>query len=172
MKRIALPLGAVLALLLSAGTAAAAGGPAVVETVELTFAPLTSETCPNLPDGTSITWSGTGTSITRVRTDGSGVTTVANTTEAHGFASDQDGNTYAFNYNNSFRVSNSTDDPGVFTGTMIDSFALGGNGPAKLSNGFVAELTTDLETFFEFNPLHSRGDPLDFETGTAMCDPL
>jgi hypothetical protein len=172
MKRIALPLGAVLALLLSAATAAAAGGPAVVETVELTFAPLTSETCPNLPDGTSITWSGTGRSITRVRTDGSGVTTVANTTEAHGFASDQDGNTYAFNYNNSFRVSNSTDDPGVFTGTMIDSFALGGNGPAKLSNGFVAELTTDLETFFEFNPLHSRGDPLNFETGTSMCDPL
>ena len=66
----------------------------------MTFAPLTSETCSNLPAGTSITWSGTGKSITRTRTDASGVTTIGNVTHAHGIAADQAGNTYSFNYTN------------------------------------------------------------------------
>ena len=55
---------------------------------------------------------------------------------------------------------------------MVDSFSLAGNGPAKLQNGFQAGFTTDFETLFAFDELNSRGDPIDFTTGTAICDPL
>ena len=99
-----------------------------------------SETCSNLPDGTSITWSGTGQSITRIRTDASGVTTIGNITHAHGIATDQVGNTYTFNYTNTFRISNTLADPAVFSGPMVDSFSLAGQGPIRLHAGFVADL--------------------------------
>ena len=173
MKRTAISA-ALVALLLGAGTATAGGG-ATVETIQMTFAPLNSETCSYLPDGTSITWSGTGTSITTSRTDANGVTTIGNTTHANGFATDQDGNTYAFNYSNEFRISNTLADPTVFSGLMTDSFSLAGQGPATLSNGFVAVFTTDFVSF-GFEPLVSRGDPISFapypEGFTAHCDPL
>jgi hypothetical protein len=172
MKRLAIAMAAVLALILNVGSAAAADGGATVEYVSVTFAPLNSDTCQYLPEGTSITWSGTEKSITRVRTDGSGVTTVSNTSHAHGFAADQDGNLYAFNYSNEFRVSNSAADPGVFNGVMTDSFSLAGQGPARLHNGFIAALSTDFATFFTFSDVHSRGDPVDFDSGAAHCDPL
>jgi hypothetical protein len=173
MKRTAISA-ALVALLLGAGTATAGGG-ATVETIQMTFAPLNSETCSYLPDGTSITWSGTGTSITTSRTDANGVTTIGNTTHANGFATDQDGNTYAFNYSNEFRISNTLADPTVFSGLMTDSFSLAGQGPATLSNGFVAVFTTDFVSF-GFEPLTSRGDPISFnpfpQGYTAHCDPL
>jgi hypothetical protein len=174
MKRVAISA-AVVALLLSAGTAIAAGGGATVETIPMTFAPLNSDTCPYLPDGTSITWSGTGTSITRTMTDANGVTTIGNTTVAHGFATDQDGNTYAFHYGNTFRISNTVANPTVFSGLMTDSFSLAGQGPAMLNNGFVAVFTTDFVSF-GFEPLTSRGDPISFNPFplgyTPHCDPL
>ena len=173
MKRTAISA-ALVALLLGAGTATAGVG-ATVETIQMTFAPLNSETCSYLPDGTSITWSGTGTSITTSRTDANGVTTIGNTTHANGFATDQDGNTYAFNYSNEFRISNTLADPTVFSGLMTDSFSLAGQGPATLSNGFVAVFTTDFVSF-GFEPLTSRGDPISFnpfpQGYTAHCDPL
>jgi hypothetical protein len=172
MKRLAIAIGTVLALALSAGSAIAADGGATVEHLSVTFAPLNSDTCQFLPEGTSITWSGIETSITRTRTSAAGVTTISNTSHASGFATDQDGNRYAFNYSNEFRVSNSSDDPGVFNGTMTDSFSLAGQGPARLHNGFQASLSTDLSTFFTFSNAHSRGDPVDFATGAAHCDPL
>jgi hypothetical protein len=174
MKRTAISA-ALVALLLSAGTATAAGGGATVETIQMTFAPLNSETCPYLPDGTSITWSGTGTSITTFRTGANGVTTIGNVTHANGLATDQDGNTYAFNYSNEFRISNTLADPTVFSGLMTDSFSLAGQGPALLHNGFVAVFTTDFVSF-GVEPLVSRGDPISFapfpEGFTAHCDPL
>lgn len=171
MKRLALAIGAVLALLV-AGPAGAADGGADVQILTVTFAPLNSDTCQYLPDGTSITWTGPERSITRTRTDANGITTVSNMSHASGIATDQDGNRYAFNYSNSFRVSNSVGDPGTFTGTMTDSFSLAGQGPARLHNGFQAGLTTDLTTFFAFDSVRSRGDPIDFVTGAAHCDPL
>jgi lipoprotein-anchoring transpeptidase ErfK/SrfK len=172
MKRLALAMGIVLVLLVGPGSAAAADGGADIQIVTVSFAPLNSTTCPNLSEGTSITWTGPLTSITRTRTDAGGITTVSNMSHASGVATDQDGNQYAFNYSNSFRVSNSIDDPGTFTGTMTDSFSLAGNGPARLHNGFIAGLTTDLATFFAFDSVHSRGDPIDFDTVAAHCDPL
>jgi hypothetical protein len=111
-------------------------------------------------------------SITSERTDRNGVTTVMDTTHTRGTATDQAGNTYVFVYSNEFRVSNSTADPETFTGLMTDHFTLAGPGPARLSNGFTARLTTDLSTFFLFDPIHSVGDPISFPEGEAHCDPL
>jgi hypothetical protein len=175
MKRLVISAISIMALLLSAGTAIAADGGATVETIPMTFAPLTSDTCSYLPDGTSITWSGTGTSITRTRTDANGTLTIGNTTVAHGVATDQDGNTYHFHYSNGSRLSNTLADPGLFSGLMTDSFTLAGQGPAKLSNGFVAVFTTN-GTSFGVEPLTSRGDPISFapfpQGYTNHCDPL
>ena len=111
-------------------------------------------------------------SITTTKTGNAGITTIQNTSHANGTATDQAGNTYVFNYSNDFRVSDSVANPGVFSGRMTDSFSLAGQGPAKLHNGFQAIFTTDFSTFATFDPLTSRGDPLDFATGTAVCDPL
>ena len=171
MKRLAVVASVLAAAFLVGAPVAAADGGATIETIPATFATLDSTTCSNLPAGTSITWSGTEKSITRTHTRG-GVTTLSNITHAHGFAQDQDGNQYAFNYSNTFRVSNSAADPATFTGRMVDSFSLAGRGPAHLNNGFVANITTDLATFFTFDPLQSRGDPIDFVAGTSRCDPL
>ncbi len=132
---------------------------------------LTSETCSNLPAGTTIEGTGTEKSITRTRTDASGVTTIANTSIAHGTATDQDGNAYVFLYSNEFRVSNSTADPDLFTGLMNDHFSLSGPGPAKLSNGFTARITTDF-LGFTFDPIRAHGDPISFPEGIGHCDPL
>jgi hypothetical protein len=172
MKRLAAI--AAIAMTLCVGVpVATARSEIVVETIPMTFAPLNSDTCQFLPDGTEITWSGTGTSITRTSTDASGVTTIRNVTHANGVATDQDGNSYRFNYANSFTFSNSIADPGVFSGRMVDAFSLAGPGGIRLENGFVAIVTTDFATF-SFDVLTSRGDPISFATGPveAHCDPL
>jgi len=132
---------------------------------------LTWETCPNLATETILEGRGIESSITIERSSG-GVTTTINATHTHGTTTDQDGNVYVFNYSNEFRVSNTLASPDVFTGLMTDHFSNSGSGPAKLNNGFVANLTTDFTTFFTFDPISSFGDPLNFDDGSARCDPL
>ena len=172
MKRLAIVVtAAVLWLAFGVGTVAAHGDK-TVEEIPATFATLDSTTCQYLPAGTSITWSGFEKSVTTTRTDRQGITTVSNSTDAHGTATDQDGNRYHFRYDNTFRVSNTEADPDVFSGVMKDAFSLHGKGPARLSNGFVAVFTTDFSTLFTFDPLSSFGDSIDFATGAAHCDPL
>jgi hypothetical protein len=170
MKRMAIFAVVVASLGFGGGSALAAGGGATVDTFPVNFV-LSSATCSNLPDGTTITGSGTETSMTTIRTDRSGVTMIVNATHARGIATDQAGNEYVFNYSNEFRVSDTTANPGTFSGLMTDSFSLSGSGPARLSNGFTAGITTDFASF-GFQELNSRGDPIDFATGTAICDPL
>ena len=102
----------VVALALSLGSLVAASEGATVETSPVSFV-LTSATCSNLPSGTELTASGTQKSITTTRTDRDGVVTVSNSTHAHGTATDQDGNTYVFNYSNEFRA---TLEGGVYLG--------------------------------------------------------
>lgn len=133
---------------------------------------LSSEQCPNLATGTTLTGSGIERVIETVRTNASGVTTIINATHTHGTTTDQDGNVYVFDYSNEFRVSNTLASPDVFTGLMTDHFSNSGRGPAKLNNGFVANVTTDFTTFFTFDPISSFGDPLNFDDGSARCDPL
>jgi hypothetical protein len=169
MKRFGIAAAAVIALVLAGSALAAAP---TIESLSPSFV-LSSATCGYLPAGTTITapeGSGTGTSITSVRTDRNGVTTIMNTTHEYGTATDQDGNSYVYEYSNSFRVSNASD-PNVFTGLMTDHFSLSGPGPARLTNGFTATFTTDFASF-TFSAISSHGDPIDFATGAAHCDPL
>jgi hypothetical protein len=166
LRRLAVTATAILSLVAGVATALAAGG-ATVETFPVEFT-LTAATCPNLAPGTEIDGTGTATSITTFRTDRNGATMVVNSTHASGTATDQDGNTYVFQYSNEFRVSDAGD-PGVFTGLMSDHFSLSGPGPATLNNGFVAKIGAN---FSSFDPINSHGDPLVFPAGTAACDPL
>jgi hypothetical protein len=72
---------------------------------------------------------------------------------------------------NSFRVSKTASES-LFIGEMVDLFMLRGSGPAELRNGFVANLTTNVDDVFIFDPISEFGDPIDFVTGAAICDPL
>jgi hypothetical protein len=170
VKRLALATVAAVAFLLP-GSAAAGDWTTTVESFPADFT-LTSDQCPNLPEGTTITGTGTGTSITKTRTDRRGITTVFNSSIAPGRATDQDGNRYRFLYINQFRVTNAEPGPLPYSGIMVDLFVLRGHGPAHLKNGFIARITTDLGEMFTFDPIHAFGDPIDFETGAAICDPL
>jgi hypothetical protein len=160
-----------LLLLVLPGSAVASRGEKTVEPVPGDFV-LTSDACPNLPHGTTLTGSGSGTSITRTRTNHSGITKISNFTQITGSATDQAGNRYRYLYLNTFRVSNSQADPAVFSGLMHDLFVLHGRGPAHLFNGFTAVFTTDFGALARFDPIQQFGDPLDFATGAAKCDPL
>jgi hypothetical protein len=172
VKRLATLVLAAAAFALAGTTALAADGGATIEEFPVTFT-MSPQTCSNLPAGTTIDGVGTMRSITTT-TDKDGIKTIHNTSHANGTATDQAGNAYVFNYANDFRVSNSGASPGVFSGRMTDSFSLAGQGPAKLHNGFQAIFTTDFlpNGLATFDPLNSRGDPLDFATGAAACDPL
>jgi hypothetical protein len=161
---------AVIALLVSSGSAMAKGHGASIDRFPVSF-DLSSATCSNLSAGTTVSGSGTEKSITITRTH-KGVTTIINTSHAPGTATDQDGNAYVFNYSNHFRVSNTTANQDVFSGKMVDSFSLAGHGPAKLHNGFLATFTTDFASLVSLQPIHSRGDPISFPDGAAHCDPL
>ena len=72
MKRLVTLGVAAVMVAIGAGSAVAAGGPPVIETVPADFV-LTSGTCPNLPAGTTITGTGSGKSITRVSVDKTGL---------------------------------------------------------------------------------------------------
>jgi hypothetical protein len=141
----------------------------LIETFDADFT-LSSATCSNLPSGTTLEGFGTGISVTTERISASGVTTIMNSTHIHGTSTDQAGNVYVFNYSNSFRVSNTIANPGVFSGMMTDHFSNSGSGPAKLNNGFVANV--QLAPTFVVVPISSFGDPLSFPDGAPHCDPL
>jgi hypothetical protein len=141
-----------------------------VETSPVTFT-LKSDTCSNLPPGTTINGMGTMTSITWT-TKRHGDITVTNSSLALGTATDQAANQYTFLYSNQFQVSNTRARREVYSGPMIDVFTLQGAGPAKLSNDFLARFTTDFMKRQSFSPINSFGDPIDFKTGQAHCDPL
>jgi hypothetical protein len=167
VKRLATAI--VVTFLLTDAGAALAGPKVERSRVQFT---MSSETCPNLPDGSAVKGSGRQRSVTKTSTDPGGVTTVVNYTKTLGKATGDDGKRYKFDYRNSFAVSNTAANTALYTGTMFDLFSLEGKGPARLQNGFVARFTTDLGPTNTFEPLYSFGDPLDFAAGTPHCDPL
>jgi hypothetical protein len=167
MLRLVLSAVAILALAVPA-SAPAQRTERKTETSPVTFE-ITSAACPNLPAGTTINGQGTLTSVTWT-TKGRGVTAVTNSSLAPGTATDQAGNQYTFLYSNQFTVSNTRKKPKVFTGGMIDLFTL--DGPAKLSNGFLAAYRTDFKGHDRLRPINAFGDPIDFATITPHCDPL
>jgi hypothetical protein len=164
LKRFSIAAVLIAALAIGAGPAVAGGGGATITSFPVSFV-ITSATCSELPPATTVTGTGTEKSITVEKTT-NGVTFVHNTSHATGTATDQDGNTYVFDYSNSFTFSDAGS-PGIFSGLVNDHFSLAGNGPANLNNGFQAVFTSD-----SFTPLKSHGDPIDFTTGAARCDPL
>jgi hypothetical protein len=176
MKRLATSVLALLGLGLLATTsiAQAASGPARVETSQVTFV-LSSSTCSRLPAGSTIRGSGMQRSVTTERVDARGITTIVNSTNAQGTATDQAGNRYAFHYTNQFRLENTVANQDVYSGLMSDFFVLSGDGPAKLHNGFVARLTTDIDfSSVIWSVLVAFGDPISFASGPVVnrCDPI
>lgn len=170
MRRFSIVFASIAALTVAVGSAFAGNG-ATIDTFPVNFV-MTSATCSNLPAGTTLTGSGTEKSITVVKTSAYGITRVHNTSHATGTATDQAGNTYVFNYSNDFNVANTAANQAVFSGIMNDHFSLAGHGPARLSNGFQGVFTTDFASLASITPLHERGDPIDFATLAAHCDPL
>jgi hypothetical protein len=168
MKRVALALAGAAVIALVCGEIASARG-ATVDTFPVGFV-LTSGTCSNLPSGTTLIGTGTEKSVTTTRVDKDGVLTLENSTHGDGTAVDQNGNTYVWSYSNSFRAN---EGGGVFSGQMTDAFVAAGSGPAHLNNGFSGRFVTDFSSFFTLpNVTASHGDPIDFATGNAHCDPL
>jgi hypothetical protein len=161
----------VAVVVLVAPATAVAQGEYQVDRGPVTFT-LTSDGCPRLADGSTVRGRGRSKSVTRTIAGADGLTTVVNYTRATGRATDQDGNRYRFDYRNSFHLVNSATATATFTGTMFDVFSLTGRGPATLRNGFIAVYTTDLASSAAFQPLYEWGDPIDFATGEAECDPL
>jgi hypothetical protein len=167
MSRLVLSAVAIVALALPA-SALAQKTQRETETTPVTFE-ITSAACPNLPAGTTIKGQGTLTSVTWT-TKRRGVTVITNSSLAPGTATDQAGNAYTFLYSNQFTVSNTRKKPKVFTGGMIDLFNL--DGPAKLSNGFLASYRTDFQGHDRIRPIDAFGDPIDFAKLEPRCDPL
>jgi len=177
LKRLAAVAAALAALCIGAGSAGAGGNGASITLVPVSFVDndglgLSTRTCPNMPAVVTIKWSGLEKQILTSRTDAGGVTTVSVVSHASGKATDQSGNSYAFDYSNAFRVANTTANQNLFSGTMTDHFSLAGPG-LNLSNGFIATFKTDLvENFYDFVPINSRGDPISFPDAAPRCDPL
>jgi len=170
LKRL-VPAAIAAVVMLLPGTAQAKRTERTTETRPVTIE-IKSENCSMLPPGTTVTGTGTLTSITWT-TVRRGHRTVTNSELAPGTATDQAGNQYTFLYSNQSRVSNTRRRPKLYKGIMIDVFTLQGTGPATLSNGFLAKYTTDLTPdLFRLRPIDAFGDPIDFKTVTAHCDPL
>jgi len=137
------------ALLLGPGVAVAPAAPPAQRPVAWT---LTAAQCPNLPAGTTVTGTGTLQEVQGGR--------VSNE-HATGTATDQAGNVYRWSY--SFRAVSRSGDSELW----VDHFVVAGAGPARLNNGFVAVISPD-----GADVIHEFGDPVNFETLTAICDPL
>jgi hypothetical protein len=169
-KWVSGPLAVAMAMLVFPGVAPAQRTQRTVETSPVTFQ-LTSESCPRLPAGTTLNGTGSQTSVTWT-TRHRRLRTITNSTNATGTATDQGGNQYTFVYSNQFRISNTRVRRNVYSGIMIDVFFLDGAGPATLRNGFLARYTTDFDDISRFRRITAFGDPIDFPTGAARCDPL
>jgi hypothetical protein len=164
------PAAVAAVVLLLPGGAQARRTERTIESAPVSFE-IKSENCSKLPPGTTINGTGTLTSTTWT-TKRRGRRTVTNTSLASGPATDQAGGQYTFLYSNQFQGSNTRRRSRVYSGVMIDVFTLQGTGPAPLSNGFVADYTTDLGDLQRIRPIDTFGDPFDFKAFAARCDPL
>jgi hypothetical protein len=168
MKRMAVAVACAVVFVIGVERVLVARG-ADVTSFPVSFV-ITSANCSELPPGTTITGSGVEKSVTTTLTI-NGVAIIINSSHASGTATDQDGNTYVFQYSNDFRATVGAG--GVLSGPMNDAFTLAGPGPARLSNGFTGTFSSDFATFFSIDPVvRSYGDPVDFVTGASHCDPL
>jgi hypothetical protein len=155
----------------SAGHAAGRNASGAIKTETPVTFTITAVQCPSLPAGTVLQGSGELRNI--VNTHASrGITRQTTTAHASGTATDQAGNTYAWVYANQLNETNTP--PSLdWYGTMIDHFSLAGSGPAHIIAGFVADSYHDTAfTFWFLTPRSVVGDPIDFASLSAHCDPL
>jgi hypothetical protein len=172
-------IAAVLAL--GPATVGGASSPAksaapAVDTKEVEFT-ISWENCDELQEGSTIEGIGTLVSSTVENVRRNGVTVVRNSALAVGTATDQAGNSYTWSYDNRFQSTSSTADPSSFSGTMVDEFLLGGDGPESLHNGFDADIAYvgSIDAPFDIIARTSFGDPIEFgpaDTVAPRCDPL
>jgi hypothetical protein len=158
---------AAAALVATSGSAAHAGGP---ERGEYDTAwTVTSSNCTQIPEGTVLTGTGSGHFKNNVRTRADGTSIVNGLAHASGTAADQDGNVYTWTYTNNF-VGEIVG--GTVTGRMVDSFTVGGSGPAAYTTGFQADVVEVIGVSWDATPNWVRGDPFDFEADMGRCDPI
>lgn len=178
MKRKRMLLGAGVALMLvgwttpasaSPATRAAAGPEVSHEPVSFT---ISAESCSQLAAGTTLEGSGDLTDVVFEHTDGRGVTRKRVVEHAEGTATDQDGNTYGWTYDNTSRVTNTLDDSTLFRGWMVDDFTMTGDGPAAFATGFAGFHLNNFADVWELHPVSVYGDPIGFPSGPAHCDPI
>ena len=155
----------------SAGNAAGRNANGAIKTETPVTFTITAVQCPSLPAGTVLQGSGELRNI--VNTHASrGITRQTTTAHASGTATDQAGNTYAWVYANQLNETNTPPSLNGF-GTDIDHFSLAGSGPAHINATFVADSFHDTAYSFWFlTPQSVVGDPIDFATLSARCDPL
>ena len=168
-------LAAAVALLLGLGATAALGGdspvPVPPEETAVTWT-LPKGQCKNLPKGLRVTGEGTSRTYVTSATAEDGTTAFTELTVITGTATDNRGGTYRFDYHN---VLTTSDADAPFVGIMSDHFTLKGRGAADgLHSAFLADftLTSEDPLVASFDKIWSTGDPIDFATGAARCDPL
>lgn len=159
-----------LAALLIPSSAPAARTTRTIETTPANFQ-IRSDSCRHLPAGTTITGTGTMTTVTWT-TRRRGRRTISSFETALGTATDQAGNQYTWLYSNDARSSNTRARRARYSGIMTDVFTLSGNGPVRLQNGFLARFVTNSGRFTSIRPVNTFGDPYDFPRLQARCDPL
>jgi len=130
---------------------------------------ITSSQCSSVPAGANVVQgNGLQTDIARVQVTG-GVMREIITSHAYGTAIDQLGNTYVWSY--SAQQNATSSDGQNWAGSFVDHFSLTGNGPVHIVAGFVGSVTYSATTF-TITPSTVIGDPIDFATLSAHCDPL
>ena len=155
----------------SAGNAAGRNGNGAIGTETPVTFTITAVQCSSLPAGTVLQGSGELRNIVNTHTS-RGITRQTTTAQASGTATDQAGNTYAWVYANQFNETNTP--PSLdWYGTLIDHFSLAGSGPAHINANFVADSFHDTAySFWYLTPRSVVGDPIDFASISAHCDPL
>lgn len=170
MKRIL--IGALVAVGgLAAPSAVADAAGATVDRFPVEWT-VTADRCDQLPAGMTVTGTGDLIAINRFSTTPSGTTKWIGAAHATGTAVDNVGNQYQWSYTLNFNEETSAAAPAVFTGRIVDSFVLGGPGPAAYVTGFSGVIEEEFGVSFGITPTRVLGDPFDFPSGGGRCDPI
>src|SRR5262245_50899165 len=157
-------------LLAAAADNAMAGIATATRKVPVSFT-ITADGCSSLPAGTVLQGTGLRTDFVKTQVAGA-VTREIITSHAYGKATDQLGNTYAWDYSSQQNDTNTP--PSLdWAGSFVDHFSLTGNGPAHIVAGFVADVFHDTDyTYLIFTPHIVIGDPIGFDDNAFHCDPM
>ena len=174
LRRLAAVALAMLSVALPAAGALAddATPPAPTAVKKVSFT-ITAKQCPDLPQGVTIKGAGTSRKWESASVDAAGMTHYSAVTIVTGTATDNKGGRYRFDYHDSFSTSHTTV---PYVALLTDHFDLVPRGAfgGGLHTFFVANVTVKSEDPFDaaFEPTYVQGDPTDFTTLKAHCDPI